>query len=164
MLMTAPSLSLQTDTKYVCVFWNALFQDPSTIIFVKNLRDMGIVVKIIDAAKPDRQSVRSKKDNDSLSADLPLDKAFTLLPNVACIVLPHDLSALDLLLSNPQFDRFAYGAAEHDVHFVGYIEPIAQYTLNRTSEKSFDWVYPREETDIGAFMNNVAKRLALLLK
>lgn len=164
MLTTPPRSSLQTDTKYVFVFWNNLFQDASTLTLVNNLRSIGIAVKVIDPVKSDSVPYKHRNHQYLLNADTTFEEALTLLPRAVCVVLPHDFVALDLVLAHPKYEVFIRKAAENDAQFVGYTELVALYALNRTVEKSFDWVYPPDGRDIGPFVNGVVLDLERLMK
>ena len=162
--MTHSAPSAQTNTRYVLVFWNDHFQDPSTITFVDSLKNKNINVKVIDAANTEHARYKHRSSQSPLSTDATLEEALALLPDAACIVFPHNLRALDLVLAHPKYEQFTRKAAENDAHFVGYIEFVAQFALGRTAEKSFDWIYPRDDAELDAFLNNVVRMLEEMLK
>lgn len=154
--MTQAKPPSKTVRQYVFVFWSILFHDAGTLALVNDLRDRGVAVKVIDPVQSNRARYKQRDNHFSLYADSTIEEAMRLLPSAACVVLPHDKCALDLLLAQPEFELFIRNAAENDTQFVGYIELVAQFALDKTAEKSFDWVYPLDDSDLDAFLINVA--------
>lgn len=136
--------------RYVFVFWDNRYQDQQTLNFVTSMRNAGIEVKVIAAA--DSTISHRRATRRQLQHDITLDEAIGLAQNAACVFLPYDKIFLSLILMLPNIEVFIKKAAQNNAHFISHTEIVALFSLDKTTDRSFDLVYPSDENELEMFM------------
>ena len=91
------------------VLWADRFDEAAAVVFVAELRRVGLRVRLVGLPGPSFVGVHGL----ALTPDVTLDEALALAEQVACIVAPCDAPALDRVANDPRlFELFELAAAQ----------------------------------------------------
>lgn len=142
---------------YVFVLWGDKFEEAPAAIFVTQLREAGLRVKVVGLTpKP-----ISGSHGLALGPDLTLDEALPLAAQAICLIVPQTWSGLQSLNHDPRLQQFFEIAAKNQTRFV--LGPanevdLSQLHLFPVSVVEQIMIYPRDE-DMVPFSHTLAQLL-----
>jgi len=99
---------------YVFVLWGEQFDEVSAAIFVRELRQVGLRVKVV--------GLTSRRINGAsglaLLPDLTLEQALPLANNTACLIIPYTSTGANRLKCDPRLRKFFDQAFTNRAKFV----------------------------------------------
>jgi 4-methyl-5(b-hydroxyethyl)-thiazole monophosphate biosynthesis len=87
---------------YVFVLWANNFEEVAATVFVSELREAGLRVKIVGLTGPNSRGTHGL----GLVPDLTLDQALPLACQTCCLVIPGPASSFKTLQNDPRLHRF----------------------------------------------------------
>jgi 4-methyl-5(b-hydroxyethyl)-thiazole monophosphate biosynthesis len=87
---------------YIFVLWANNFEEVAAAVFVSELREAGLRVKIIGLTGPHSRGAHGL----GLVPDLTLDQALPLACQTSCLVIPGPASSFKSLKNDPRLHRF----------------------------------------------------------
>ncbi len=99
---------------YVFVFWGDKFEEVAATIFVTQLREVGLRVKIVGLTP---QQINGSYGL-ALVPDLTLDQALPLAANAICLVIPYRARGIKRLKNDPRLREFFYQTHSNHAKFV----------------------------------------------
>lgn len=93
---------MSKSNSYIFVLWGEWFEEAAAAIFVTQLREAGLRVKVVGLT-PHRIS---GSHGLVLVPDLTLDQALPLAAQAACLVIPHSAYGLKQLKNDPRLRDF----------------------------------------------------------
>jgi hypothetical protein len=142
---------------YVFVLWGNQFDEATATIFVTELREAGLRVKVVGLTPRQINGAHGL----ALVPDLTLDQALPLAPQAICVILPYASRGIKRLRNDPRIREFFHLAyASNRAKFVvGQFNQaaIAKLGLFPVSADNVV-VYPGSE-DLVAFARQMAKSL-----
>ena len=136
---------------YVFVLWGEEFEEAVAAIFVTELREAGLRVKLVGLTPPYIRGAHGLV----LVPDLTLDQALPLAARTICLVIPHTSPGLKRLKNDPRLRKFFEAASAHQTRFVIGAGNGAELGLGAPDRVM---VYPERE-DIVEFARTLAGSL-----
>lgn len=143
--------------EYVFVLWADHFDAAAAAIFVTELREAGLTVKLLGPA-----SHRSSGSHGlALVPDLTLDQAMPLATQARCLVVPAALPAVQALGNDPRWQRFFTAAKANQALVVLDPSTAPDVTSQLAGAPALERVliYP-PDTELLAFVRELAGQLA----
>lgn len=109
---------------YVFVLWAENFEEVAATVFISELREVGLRVKMVGLAGPRSRGAHGLV----LVPDLTLDQALPLACQANCLIIPGTLLSLKTLKNDPRlsqfFERVQSAQARFVVHSTFLTEPL----------------------------------------
>ena len=100
--------------RYIFVLWGSRFDEATATIFVSELRDAGLLVKVVGLTVHQTEGERGL----ILVPDLTLDQALPLASKTACVIIPTTSRWEARFDSDPRFSDFCDQAVQAHARFV----------------------------------------------
>jgi len=142
---------------YVFVLWGDQFEEAAVTIFVSELREVGLRVKVV--------GLTSRRINGmyglALIPDLTLDQALRLANRIICLIIPYTSPGLTRLKNDPRLRELCRRAYFNNAKFViGHLDEAELVTLDLFPIANDNLlVYPPNE-DLVIFARQVARLLS----
>lgn len=133
---------------YVFVLWGDRFEEAPATIFITELRQAGLRVKIVGITPRPILGTHGL----GLIADLTLDQALPLAAQARCIIIPLPAPDLHRLKNDPRLQQFFDLAHQNQASFVvGPLKGVALHELELFPVSALDaiLVYPEREPLLG---------------
>jgi hypothetical protein len=144
------------DYRYVFVLWGDKFEERAATIFVAELREAGLRVKVVGLTPQQIHGWHGL----ALVPDLTLDQALSLAASTICLVIPYASPGIKRLKNDPRLADLFLQADAHQARFVlGQVSEseLAEAGLPPLSSEQV-MIYPESEDLVG-----FARELAGLL-
>jgi hypothetical protein len=143
--------------EYVFVLWGDEFDEVPATVFVSELREVGLRVKIVGLSSQRMSGAHGL----ALVPDLTLDQALALAPNTICIIIPFASQGIRRLKNDPRLREFCDQAQANQAKFIlGRLNETDIADLNLFPPCSTDvMVYPESE-NLVVFARDVAGLLS----
>lgn len=105
---------MSKSSEYIFVLWASDFEEKVAATFVAELRQAGLLVKVIGLTP----GVLSGAHGLALVPDLPLSKALALAAQTSCIIIPTTPTHLAPLKNDPRLGELLERAYAHGARFV----------------------------------------------
>ncbi len=141
---------------HVFVLWGDKFEEAAAAIFVTELREAGLRVKVVGLTARRISGAHGL----ALAPDLTLDQALSLAAGAICLIIPYTSRGIKRLKNDPRLRKFFSRAGSNKAKFViGQLNgiDIAEVGLFPTATNNL-LIYPDHEDLVG-----FARQLAGLL-
>ncbi len=143
---------------YVFILWSDGFDETVATVFVTELREAGLLVKVVGLTLRPTSGARGL----ALIPDLTLDQALLLAPQATCIIIPTATGRRSKRLNNdPRLRQFFEQASSNQAKFITgrwyETEPAGLELLALVEGKVM--IYPETE-DIVKFAREIAEQLS----
>ncbi|MCB9078360.1 MAG: DJ-1/PfpI family protein [Anaerolineaceae bacterium] len=145
---------------YIFVLWGNHFEEATATIFVTELREAGLRVKVVGLT-PQRIS---GSHGLALVPDLTLDQALSLAIKVICLVIPHTSSGLNRFKNDPRLRHLFSQAFENQAKFViSQLNETDLPNLNMFPGSLADQIiaYPVNKPEMVGFARELANSLLM---
>lgn len=142
---------------YVFILWGDDFEETPATIFVTELREAGLRVKVVGLTPQRINGAHGL----ALLPDLSLDQALPLAAQTICLIIPATAAGLKRLTNDPRLPDLCHRAQANQAKFIiGPLNPT-DLTASDLFPPTADVItYPASETLI-PFARDVAGRLAM---
>jgi hypothetical protein len=150
-------MSKSNDT--IFVLWGDDFEETAATIFVTELREAGLRVKVVGLTPPPVRGARGL----ALTPDLTLEQALPLASQAICLVIPCASPGLRRLNNDPRLGELFRLVRSHNAKFVvGQLREsdIAEFDLFSPAGDGV-FIYPGRE-DLVAFARKLAGLLSTM--
>ncbi len=113
---------MPTPKNYIFVLWDDGFDESVATIFVTELRQAGLLVKVVGLTL--RQT--SGAHGLALLPDFSLDQALSLATQTVCLIIPGPVQRYHRPAHDPRLDQFFEGVGANQAHFVLNVLPNAR--------------------------------------
>jgi hypothetical protein len=120
---------------YVFVLWADNFEEIAATVFISELREVGLRVKMVGLTGPRSRGAHGLV----LVPDLTLDQALPLACHTSCLIIPCTLLSLKTLKNDPRLYQFFERVQSVRARFV--VNP----TFSSESLDSRSWPFPTPE-------------------
>lgn len=138
---------------YIFVLWGDRFDEVTATIFVSELRDAGLLVKVVGLTVHQTEGERGL----AIVPDLTLDQALPLASKTACVVIPTTSRWEDRFDNDPRFSEFCTQAMRSQARFVVGRSDHSERPIQKLCEAEIT-VYPTKENMV-LFARRLAKDL-----
>lgn len=102
---------------FIVVLWGNQFDEAVAAIFVTQLRQAGLQVKVVGLHGPTSRGANGL----ALSADMTLGEAIEQAEDVTCVVIPAEANAMKRAMQDPRVEGFLTKATEHQAQTVASV-------------------------------------------
>lgn len=142
---------------YVFVLWGDGFDETVATIFITELREAGLLVKVVGLTARQISGARGL----ALVPDLTLDQALPLASQAICLIIPTAVRRSEQLNNDPRLDQFFEQASANQAKFIAgrrYQTGLAGLELPALA-KGDVIIYPELE-DVVKFAREMAELLS----
>jgi hypothetical protein len=142
---------------YVFVLWGDRFDEAAATIFITELREAGLRVKVVGLTPRQIGGVHGL----ALVPDLTLDQGLTLASQAICVVIPTTVQWSERFNNDPRIAKFIAHVSSNQTRFVvgmGDETMITGLKLPASVEENI-MIYPEAE-DLVKFAREMAKLLS----
>jgi hypothetical protein len=147
-------------TPYIFILWADHFEEVVATIFVTELRQAGLLVKVVSLNRLPTPGAHGL----ALVPDMTLDQALPLAAQTTCLVIPSPLRTLQHLKRDPRLSRFFSLAQANQAKFI--IGPLSCHPQEELALFALTpevvTVYPATCEEVVGFAQRLAREMNLI--
>lgn len=146
--------------EYIFILWGDYFEEKAVAVFVTELRNIGLCVKVVGLA-----GQRSTgKYGLTLYADLTLGDALPLAHQAICVIAPCSLASMKRFENDPRIRELFQQANNHHAQFIiSEIDVVEKSSLQQLAIPMDVITLYADQADLTLFARNTATALANLV-